>query len=150
MQANKGVINKNKPESGKLPANPTAALLHLIRVSQKIVDLSEKETQALVQRDMLAFSIIQDEKEKIVTEYTKVSEDFRNRLEEFRGIDRALLNRLEAIQNQIGEKTQSNNVIVLKMRERAETNTNKTLLLAQEYGQQKAGQRVNAHNQKGV
>ncbi len=120
-----------------LPANATAAIQRLIQVSQKLVDLSERETQALLQRDMLTFAILQDEKESIANQYTQASEEFRARLEDFRSVEKPLLNRLELLQKNLAEKTQGNNVMVAQIKQRAETGTQKTLLMAQEYGQQK-------------
>jgi hypothetical protein len=120
-----------------LPANATAAIQRLIQVSQKLVDLSERETQALLQRDMLTFAILQDEKESIANQYTNASEEFRARLEDFRNVEKPLLNRLELLQKNLAEKTQDNNVMVAQIKQRAETGTQKTLLMAQEYGQQK-------------
>jgi hypothetical protein len=129
-----------------LPANATAAIQRLIQVSQKLVDLSERETQALLQRDMLTFAILQDEKESIANQYTQASEEFRARLEDFRNVEKPLLNRLELLQKNLAEKTQGNNVMVAQIKQRAETGTQKTLLMAQEYGQQKRV-RMNDNNQ---
>lgn len=120
-----------------LPANATAAIQRLIQVSQKLVDLSERETQALLQRDMLTFAILQDEKESIASQYTRASEEFRARLEDFRNVEKPLLNRLETLQKNLAEKTQGNNVMVAQIKQRAEAGTQKTLLMAQEFGQQK-------------
>lgn len=120
-----------------LPVNATAAIQKLIQVSQKLVDLSERETQALLQRDMLSFAIIQDEKESISSQYTQASENFRRRLDDFRSVEKSLLNRLEGLQRTLAEKTQGNNVMVAQMQRRAEAGTQKTLLMAQEFGQQK-------------
>ena len=129
-----------------LPANATAAIQRLIQVSQKLVDLSERETQALLQRDMLTFAILQDEKESIANQYTQASEEFRARLEDFRNVEKPLLNRLELLQKNLAEKTQGINVMVAQIKQRAETGTQKTLLMAQEYGQQKRV-RMNDNNQ---
>jgi hypothetical protein len=129
-----------------LPANATAAIQRLIQVSQKLVDLSERETQALLQRDMLAFAIIQDEKEGIAGQYTQASEEFRSRLEDFRNVEKSLLGRLEVLQKNLAEKTHGNNIMVVQMKQRAEAGTQKTLLMAQEFGQQKRV-RMNDNNQ---
>ncbi len=129
-----------------LPTNATAAIQKLIQVSQKLVDLSERETQALLQRDMLAFAIIQDEKESITGQYTKASEEFRARLDDFRNVEKSLLGRLEVLQKNLAEKTHGNNAMVVQMKQRAEAGTQKTLLMAQEFGQQKRV-RMNDNNQ---
>lgn len=129
-----------------LPTNATAAIQRLIQVSQKLVDLSERETQALLQRDMLTFAILQDEKEGIAAQYTQASEEFRSRLEDFRNVEKSLLGRLEVLQKNLAEKTHGNNVMVVQMKQRAEAGTQKTLLMAQEFGQQKRV-RINDNNQ---
>lgn len=136
MDRRKNIDRRNSGQNN-LPANATAAIQKLIQVSQKLVELSERETQALLQRDMAAFAILQDEKEAIANQYTKASEEFRARLDDFRSVEKGLLNRLETLQKNLAEKTQGNNIMVQQMRQRSEQNTHKTLLIAQEFGQQK-------------
>ncbi len=132
----------NKNDNG-LPVDPAAAVQHLIRLSQKLADLGERETQALVRGDTAAFSVLQDEKEPVVAQYVRASEQFRNRIEEFRRLDKALLGRLEAIQKSIGEKAHSNNAMVARMQRRAETGIRESLLSAQEFGRQKPLRLIN-------
>ena len=85
----------------------------------------------------MTFSILQDEKESVTSQYTAASNDFRSRLEDFRGVEKNLLGRLETLQKNIAQKARSNNTIIMRMKERAELSTQKTLLMAQEFGQQK-------------
>lgn len=120
-----------------LPKDPTQAAQRLIKVSQALLDLSERETSALVQNDLVTFAILQDEKEMLAGQYTKASEEFRGRIEDFRKVDRSILSRLESIQKALTQKTHSNSAIVLQMQQRAEKNTQKTLITAQELGQKK-------------
>lgn len=145
-------MNRRKEsQKGFLPESAAQAVQRLTKISQALLDLSERETQALVQNDMFTFSILQDEKELLASQYTKASEEFRSRLEEFRKIDRNLLNRLENIQKKLAEKTQGNNIIVTQMRQRAEKNTHKTLITAQELGQKKPlsyAKSANIHTQQ--
>ena len=126
--------NHNRAPGG---VSPAAAVQRLIQVSQKLVDIGERETQALLQNDIMTFSILQDEKESVTSQYTAASNDFRSRLEDFRGVEKNLLGRLETLQKNIAEKARSNNTIIMRMKERAELSTQKTLLMAQEFGQQK-------------
>ena len=121
-----------------LPKDPTQAAQRLVKISQALLDLSERETSALVQNDLVTFAILQDEKELLAGQYTKASEEFRSRIEDFRKVDRLILTRLESIQKSLTEKTHSNSAIVTQMQQRAEKNTQKTLILAQELGQTKA------------
>jgi hypothetical protein len=131
-------------------ANPAATVQRLIQISQKLVDIGDRETQALLQRDITSFSIIQDEKESVAGQYTKASEEFRARLEDFRSVEKGLLIRLENLQKNIAEKARSNNVMILQIKERAETSTQKTLLMAQEFGQQKRTRFGNDNKQEGA
>ncbi len=128
--------NDNRAHS-TIGTSPAAEVQRLIQVSQKLVDIGERETQALLQNDIVTFSILQDEKESVTGQYTAASNDFRARLEDFRGVEKNLLSRLEGLQKNIAEKAHSNNKIILRMKERAELSTQKTLLMAQEFGQQK-------------
>jgi hypothetical protein len=144
MQTNKSRQNSSpRSEFAGLP--PSSIMHQLISHSQKLVDLSDKETQALVQNDMLAFAILQYEKESLTNKYISISEEFRGRLEEFRYIDKSQLNKLEALQKTLGEKSHANNAIIAKIKHRIEKNTQQTLLAAQEIAQTK-----NIHFEKNV
>ncbi len=120
-----------------LPPNATAAVQDLIKMSKILLDLSEKETQTLLQNDMMGFAFIQDQKDRVVARYTKASEEFRSRIREFRTVNKALLDKLEELQNMLGEKSEANNLLVLRMKERSQRNTQKTLLTVQELAQKK-------------
>ena len=129
-------MNNKKPLQGKiLPQDPNQCIQRLTKISQALMDLAERESQALVINDMMSFSILQDEKDMLASQYMKASEEFRERVQEFRRVDRSLLDRLEKLQTKLGEKTHSNNALVSQMRKRAQTKTQKTLLTVQEMGQ---------------
>ncbi len=117
----------SKHSKASLPSTPAAAVQHLIRLSQSLLTIAEKETQALLTKDMLAFSIMQYEKEKLAGQYMMASEAFRERLEEFRNADRGLLNKLEKLQKDLSVKASDNNRLVEQMRERAQMNTQRSM-----------------------
>jgi hypothetical protein len=130
-----------------LPANATAAIQRLIQVSQKLVDLSERETQALLQRDMLAFAIIQDEKEGIAGQYTKASEEFRARLEDFRSVEKHFAKPPRNPSEKPGGKNARQQCHGrADQAARRDGNAENTCLMAQEFGQQKRV-RMNDNNQ---
>ena len=118
-----------------LPADPVIATHKMIKFSKELLDLAERESQALVQNDMLTFAILQDEKEKISAQYMAASAEFRRRLDSFRAVEKGLMMRLEQLQRTLSEKSHSNNIIVENIRRRSERNTHQTLLAAQEMGQ---------------
>jgi len=117
-----------------LPAQPEIAVQHLCKLSQSLIDIAERESQALIQKDMLAFAIIQDEKERLSVNYLNASKAFRERLNEFRRVDTSIIGRLEKLQNQLGERTNDNNKLISQIKDQAEKRTQSALLLAQEYG----------------
>jgi hypothetical protein len=120
-----------------LPTNAGGAIQRMIKISQSLLDLSDRETQALIQNDLLAFAVLQDEKELLADQYTKSSDEFRKRLHEFRSVDKTLIKKLEILQNKLADKAQENNMFVERMKTRAERNTQKTLLTVQELAQSK-------------
>lgn len=122
-------------DTDPLPRNPAAALRELIRLTKALRDMAEQETQALVTNKMLPFAFLQMDKEKLAQRYQDAAEDFRKRLEDFRGADPALLTQLEQIQNELREMSVANNVIVDRIRRRSQTNTMESLFMAQELGQ---------------
>lgn len=117
-----------------LPAMPNNALSYLCKISQSLLDLAERESQALIQNDIMALAILQDEKENLSQRYMESSQEFRARVNEFRSSDKGLIHRLEKLQKQLAERSDDNNVLIAQIRDRAERNTQKTLLMAQEYG----------------
>jgi hypothetical protein len=132
------IENQNIPaiaaQAPQLPAQPESALQHLCRLSQSLLDLAERESQALVHKDMLAFAVLQDEKEVLSHKYLGASQEFRRRLNEFRRVPKTALQRLEDLQVKLGERTDDNNALINQIRDQAERRTQDSLLLAQEYG----------------
>lgn len=124
----------NIDTQASLPSSPEQALQVLCQISQRLVDIAEQESQALVQNDMLALAILQDEKENISQRYLAASTEFRARMREFRRVSPALIKRLEDLQKTLGLRTKDNNALIAQIKMRAEHNTTQSLLLAQEYG----------------
>ncbi|MCC6598369.1 MAG: hypothetical protein IT559_06235 [Alphaproteobacteria bacterium] len=120
-----------------LPIEKSQALNMMIRITQSLLTLAERESQALAMNDMLSFAILQDEKNLVKDQYIQLSEAFRTNIEAYRGVDKALLDRLESLQNALAEKTRSNNLCVNTIYERARGKTQSALITAQELGQQR-------------
>ncbi len=122
-------------KANHLPMQPQNALNYMCKISQSLLDLAERESQALVQNDVMSLAVLQDEKDDLSERYMAASEEFRSRINEFRKVDKSLIRRLEDLQKKLSERSNDNNVLVSQIRDRAERNTQKTLLIAQEYGQ---------------
>lgn len=128
-------IKENEIPANVLPQDQSMALNMLIRLTQNLSNLADRESTALAQNDMLAFAILQDEKSLVTQQYMKASEEFRSNINVYRGAEPGLLNRLERLQKDLGEKTSSNNNVVNSIYSRAQARTQSSLLTAQELGQ---------------
>lgn len=120
-----------------LPQEKTQAVQHLIKLTRGLIDLGEREAQALAQNDMLSFAVIQDEKEMMAEHYAQASTEFRGRIAEFRGINAALIQRLSDFQTELGDVTAQNNRTVEGIYERTKSRTRKTLEEASEISREK-------------
>lgn len=120
-----------------LPESPIMALQHLIKLSRYLIEIADKECQALLIQDMMAFAVIQYEKERASEQYKQASEAFRRRVDEFRILDKAHLKQLEDLQTQLAQKMASNNVMVDNMRSKSRQTTQSTLFTVQQIAQQR-------------
>lgn len=127
--------SRTAAESGILDRNVNLALRELVTISKKLVQLAESEAQALVCGDLLRFACVQQDKESLAVRYAKASEEFRGRLEEFRIADKALLQQLKKLQDDLQEKTQSNNMMISSIKKRSYAKTESTLFTVQEIAQ---------------
>ena len=128
-------MNNTAEIKAVLPEDQSMALNMLIRLTQNLSSLADREAQALAMNDMLTFTILQDEKAIVTQQYMKASEEFRSNINVYRGAEPGLLNRLERLQIDLGEKTKNNNDVVNTIYNRAQTRTQSSLLAAQEFGQ---------------
>ena len=115
--------------------DPNRALHELIRITKQLVECADRESQSLITNDHMQFAFTQQDKERLAEQYAQASEEFRTRLEDFRNVDKSLLDQLDKVQLELKEKTQSNNVLVEQLIKRASANTEGTLFTAQELGQ---------------
>lgn len=136
MLTTPGLNNKAaKKEAPCLPQDPVQAVHTIMRLSRKIIDVVERESQSLAMDDMIGFGALQDYKHALSLEYQQICGEFHTRLEEFRRVDPALMNQMDKLQHEIGERSRHNNKIIQKIRERATKKTQTTLYEAQEIAQ---------------
>lgn len=128
-------MNRKATESNKvLPADAALALRKLMTLTRGLIDFAEKEERAITLGDVVQLSSLQDEKEKLAVGYAQASAEFRDRIEDFRSMDRRMIGDLEKLQNVLGEKTLHNNGLIEQLRRRSMANTQATLVAAQELG----------------
>ncbi|MBL4805564.1 MAG: hypothetical protein JKY71_11965 [Alphaproteobacteria bacterium] len=118
-----------------LPEDATQATNSLIRLTKSLCLMADREASAIAHDDMMALAILQDEKAKLAGQYMQACEEFRDRIEEFRSVDTALIGRLEKLQKELGERAHSNNESAEQLYNNAKTRTQSSLLAAQEIGQ---------------
>lgn len=129
MQAAQQISN----DQPHLPVDTAQALRSLIVLSERLLDFSERETQALIQNDMATFAILQDEKQAGANRYNAACQEFSERIEDFRGCDTTLLNRLETLQISLSEKMRSNCTIVNKINDNANAKIKKSIGVVDDY-----------------
>ncbi len=122
-------------EQNILPQDVNHALRELVRLSKRLVEFSDQETQALIKNDHMQFALIQQDKERLAEQYMRASEEFRSRLDDFKKADKGLLMQLDKLQKELKEKAESNNMTIDQVTTRARANTQSTLFSAQEMGQ---------------
>lgn len=126
-----------------LQSEPDNALKDLIKITQSLIDLADREAHVLAKNDIMEFAIMQDEKAVMTQRYIQMSRAFRERLEEFRGKDPGLLDQLENLQKDLSDITRANNNVIGQIQNRAKQNTSTTLFSAQELGQKCSLNRIN-------
>ncbi|MBI1300140.1 MAG: hypothetical protein GC137_00640 [Alphaproteobacteria bacterium] len=111
------------------------ALRELVRLSKRLIEFTDQETQNLITQDYMGFAFSLQEKENLAHRYTKASEEFRARLDEFKTADNGLILQLNKLQNELKDKAENNNRMINQIQKQARTNTTETLFAAQELGQ---------------
>lgn len=101
-----------------LPDDPAQAIGDMIALTEKLTGLMEEENRALISSDSIAFLAALGSKEKTAARYQAAAQEFQARLEDFRGIDPALLDRLEATQNRLGQITRENTAYMKPLNDR--------------------------------
>lgn len=128
-------LNPAVNEQQLLPADKEQAIKVMINITENLINFSERESQVLAKNDMMTLAVMQDEKTLITERYVTLSREFRDRLEEFRGVSPALLDRLETLQNTLSENSRHNNKIIDQIQNKAKKKTQNVLMSAQQLGQ---------------
>jgi hypothetical protein len=134
-------VEPEAPEVAKevkilLSSSTSIALRSMIRISTKLCDISDQETQKIAQEDFVGLALMQNKKKALAEDYAQMSQEFHARLEDFKGADQALLGALKDLQLTLGEKAQTNSANLKEMMSKLQQNTQSTLLAAQTIGQE--------------
>jgi leucyl aminopeptidase (aminopeptidase T) len=131
MTAQKTIL-KNSPQTIQtlLPVDANAALRLMVDISEKLLALGDAESKSLIQKDMVNFALLQNDKEQTVARYVQASKEFRDRLRHFSRADKSLLKRLESAQTTLADQARANNMIVLQLKQSAEAAAKKSIRIS--------------------
>lgn len=126
-----------RQDAGLLPQDKAQAINKLIRLTQNLSSLADREARALAQNDLITFSVLQDEKTLVAQHYASASEELRLNVNHYRGVDTTLLDRLQDLQGELRTKTDNNNDMVQKLYGHAQARTQNSLVTVQALAQEK-------------
>lgn len=107
-----------KPEAAKgpqgpvLPEGPQEAVQRMIKITEQLNQILDREAMALATQDTIMFSALQEEKHKISQEYKMAADEFTARVQSFRGVNKALLERMDKIQEELHSKAEASQRIM--------------------------------------
>lgn len=104
------MANPDKKETPQiLHENPAQAMKQLIDLAESLNTLLDQEANALIlMRDPVALSAIESEKEALAAKYEQSCREFKERLATFKTMPKPQIEKLYALQEQIGEKATHN------------------------------------------
>ena len=103
-------------EQAVLPQNPAEAVKFITKLAQQLIDIMEQEGRALMVQDGVSFTAAQEDKHRLADKYQAASKEFQQRIMDFRGVDKALLDRLDGIQRELKAKTLENSAVMERMK----------------------------------
>lgn len=100
-----------------LDRDPRRAVEEMIKITQELESRIEIETGAAASNDGTTFITNEQNKEYLANMYEQAAAEFRARLEEFRSVDRALLDKLQTAQDSLGQSASNNLALLAKMQD---------------------------------
>jgi hypothetical protein len=98
-----------------LSKEPRQAVEEMIKITEELAARIEIESNAVAVNDGTTFTMNEMNKEAVADMYHQAAAEFQERLEEFRQVDKALIRKLEAAQNSLGESTKNNLALLEKL-----------------------------------
>ena len=101
-----------------LSDEPRQAVEEMITVTEELIARIEIESNAIATNDGTAFTMNEENKEHVANIYEKASAEFHKRINQFKKVDKALIEQLNAAQESLKQTTNNN----LKLLEKFEKN----------------------------
>ena len=105
-------------ENKQILANePRQAVEEMITLTEELVARIEIESNAVATNDGTTFTTNEPSKEHVADLYSKAADEFHGRIHEFKGVDKALIAKLDAAQKSLGQTTKNNLKLLKKLQE---------------------------------
>lgn len=98
-----------------LSSDPRRAVEEMITITEELIARIEIETNAVATNDGTTFTTNEENKEHVANIYEKAAAEFHARIPEFKKVDRALIEKLNAAQQSLGQTTKNNLKLLEKL-----------------------------------
>lgn len=98
-----------------LSSDPRQAVEEMIKITEEMTARIEIESHAVSINDGTTFTTNEMNKEQVAEMYQNAANEFHQRINEFRQVDKSLIGRLEAAQQSLGQSTKNNLKILEKI-----------------------------------
>jgi hypothetical protein len=102
------MTENKKDKETILSTDPTKAVEEMLKITEELVARIEIETNALATNDGTTFTLNESNKEYVAGFYEKAASEFHARLNQFYGVDKKLINKLNAAQESLKQTTNNN------------------------------------------
>ena len=100
-----------------LSKDPRQAMEEMLKITEELVARMEIETSAVATNDGTTFTMNEMNKEHVADLYTQAAHEFHERVEEFRKVDKGLIEKLEKAQKSLGQSAKNNLALLKKLQE---------------------------------
>lgn len=98
-----------------LPEDPQQAVETMLRITEEMIARIEIETNAVAINDGTTFTMNEQNKETVIDVYQQAANEFHERVNEFRNVDKTLIEKLDMAQKSLGESTKTNLALLEKI-----------------------------------
>ena len=103
-----------------LSEEPRQAIEEMITITDELVARMEIETHALATNDGTTFTTNEENKEHVAGLYEKAAEEFHKRVNEFKKMDKGLIEQLNLAQDSLKQTTTNNLKLLEKLQKEEE------------------------------
>lgn len=101
-----------------LSKDPRQAVEEMVTITEELVARIEIETSAVAGNDGTTFTMNEMNKEHVADLYGKAAQEFHTRINEFKKVDKALIEKLDAAQKSLGQSTKNNLKLLEKLQDK--------------------------------